>query len=137
MDISVLDLHEDIVPIDDFWAEYYQLDANTPLRTKGVCVIIDIADFHIKFMKYLTPHNIRTVLKRIQAMPIKEYKFHVVNYSFLVNAAYKIIWPFLPDSIRKCVSNVSQIVYLIILHRIKLHSQFRIRLVMKVEAKIT
>lgn len=111
MDVSVLDIHEDIIPVDDFWAEYYQFDQNSPLRTKGVCVIIDIANFHLKIMKYVTPHNIRTTLKRLQAMPIKEYIFHVVNNSLFVTAAHKIIWSFLPESIRKCVSGLILVLF--------------------------
>lgn len=104
MNYSTMDLLEDIIPIDDFWAEYYELDPSSALTTKGVCIIIDIRNLQAKIMRYATPHNVKKILHRIQAEPVKEYTFHVVNNSLWVHTAVKILWRFLPESIKNAVS---------------------------------
>lgn len=101
-----MDLLEDIVPIEDMWAEALLTEPNSVITTKGICVIIDIANFSWTCMKWATPHNIKTVLRRIHSMPVKEFKFHVVNDSLLVHAAIRIIWVFLPKHIKDGVSQI-------------------------------
>lgn len=110
-DTAVMDLLEDIIPIDDFWAETYLIDPNSVISTNGICIIVDIANFNWRLMKWVTPHNIKMALHRVQTMPIKDLKFHVVNDSFLVHAAIKIIWVILPqhikDSVRMSISLIT------------------------------
>ncbi|CAH1953935.1 unnamed protein product [Acanthoscelides obtectus] len=101
IDPRIMDLAEDVVPVDDFYLEALMLD--DCVAKKGLCVIVDIANFPWRVMKWLTPHNIAMCIKRILTMPIKEYRFHVVNDSFLIHAAIKIIWPFLPQYLKNSV----------------------------------
>ncbi|KAJ8911531.1 hypothetical protein NQ315_005901 [Exocentrus adspersus] len=71
-----MDLVNDVVPVDDFFMEL--LLATYPESKNGVCVIVDISNFPWNLLKWLTPHNIKTALKRMHTMPIKEYKFHIL-----------------------------------------------------------
>ncbi|XP_066141815.1 clavesin-2-like isoform X2 [Euwallacea fornicatus] len=87
----------EIVAVDDIWIESILL--NSPSE-KGLCVLVDIANFHLKSVKWLTPHNIKTAVKKIQCLPFKDYRFHVVNNHMMVKPVVKILWPFLPDSIK-------------------------------------
>lgn len=98
-----MDLLKEIIPVEEFWAESYLTDPNSVLATKGVCIIFDIANFSWKLMKYATPHIIKMAVLKVQSLPIKDYKFHVVNDSFLVHSAIKIVWVFLPKFIQDSV----------------------------------
>ncbi|CAG9864375.1 unnamed protein product [Phyllotreta striolata] len=101
MDPSVMDLIEDVVAVDDFFVEALFLSDGS--IDKGLCVIVDISNFSLKLMKWLTPGNIKIAVKRILSMPIKEFHYHVVNSSLLINVAIKIVWPFLPQQIKEAV----------------------------------
>lgn len=105
-----MNLVEDIVPVDDLWGTLFQFDPLSIASTKGVCVILDIANFELKFLKFLTPQNIKTAVSRIQMMPIREYRFHIINKSMLINVAIKLIWNFLPTSIQEVVSCFLEII---------------------------
>nr|CAI5834068.1 unnamed protein product [Callosobruchus analis] len=63
-----------VVALDDFFLEVLIMD--DCVARKGLCVIVDIANFPWRVMKWLTPHNIAMCVKRILTMPIKEYRFH-------------------------------------------------------------
>ncbi|XP_066251059.1 retinaldehyde-binding protein 1-like [Euwallacea similis] len=90
----------EIVAVDDIWIESILL--NFPSE-KGLCVLVDIANLPLKSLKWLTPHNIKTAVKKIQCLPFKDYRFHVVNNHMMVKPAIKILWPFLPSSIKDVV----------------------------------
>lgn len=104
VDASNMDLLKDIVPIDEFWAETLLLEPYSTITTRGICIIIDVENFSWKCMKWVTPHNLRIMLKRVQSLPIKDFKFHVVNDSFLIHSAIRFLWVFLPQYIRDSVS---------------------------------
>lgn len=90
----------DMVAVDDIWIESILLKFAS---ANGLCVLIDIANLPWRALKWLTPHNIKIALRKIQCLPFKDYRFHVVNDSMLVHAAIKIIWPFLPEHLKDMV----------------------------------
>ncbi|KAH1013721.1 hypothetical protein HUJ04_002675 [Dendroctonus ponderosae] len=90
----------DVIAVDDIWIESILLNSDPE---KGLCVLLDIANLPWKSIKWLTPHNIMVGLKKLQCLPFKDFRFHVVNNSFILNAALKIVWPFLPEDIKKTV----------------------------------
>jgi hypothetical protein len=92
----------DVIRIDDYWLEYIVDDPN--LRENGLCVIVDLKNLSLRMMKWSTPYLVRTFLKKLQVLPIKEYRFHVVNSSFVANTFIKIIWPLVNDRLKKMVS---------------------------------
>ncbi|KAG5872753.1 hypothetical protein JTB14_016190 [Gonioctena quinquepunctata] len=92
----------DILALDDFWYEYI-LCTDPKTAAKGLSLVYDVKNYSFKMMKWLRPDNIRISLKKMEALPFKEIKFHVVNSSFLINTVTKIVWPFLPDSMKKRV----------------------------------
>nr|XP_023014179.1 alpha-tocopherol transfer protein-like [Leptinotarsa decemlineata] len=98
MEYGTMDLVEDVVSVDDFFAE--ALSEDLSLFKNGVCILIDVANFSWKLMKWLNPFSIKMILKRATTMPIKDYRFHVINNNFLVKAAINFIWPFLPKYIK-------------------------------------
>lgn len=98
-----MDLLEDLIPVDEFWAELFLLDPYSVITTKGVCIIFDIANFSWKMMKWATPHNIKMAVLRVQCLPIKEFRYHVVNDSFLVHSAISFVWMFIPQHIKELV----------------------------------
>ncbi|XP_018569350.1 retinaldehyde-binding protein 1 [Anoplophora glabripennis] len=98
MNANAMDLVGDVVPVDDFFIEY--LLSTDPAYQHGICVIIDVSNLPWNILKWLTPGNIKVALRRMQTMPLKEYKIHVVNSSRILNIAVNIIWPFLPQQIK-------------------------------------
>lgn len=106
-----MDLVGDVIPVDDFFMEF--LLATDPGFQNGICVIVDVSNLPWNLLKWLTPGNIKIALRRIQAMPIKQYKFHVVNSSRILSIAVNIIWPFLPQQIKdevRCSSLTMQVI---------------------------
>lgn len=99
-----MDLMQEIVPMEDIWAEWALLNPDSPATLKGACCIIDISNFSWKLMKFATPHNIKMCLDRVHTLPVREFKFHVVKSSVLIHAAINLIWVFLPQSIKDSVS---------------------------------
>ncbi|CAG9832434.1 unnamed protein product [Diabrotica balteata] len=101
VDPSKMDLIEDLVAIDDCYVEGMFLE--NPGIEQGMCVIIDVANFPYKVTKWATPYNISSCLKRIYSMPVRDYRYHIVNSSIWVNLLIKIIWPFLPQYVKEQV----------------------------------
>ncbi|XP_049822215.1 retinaldehyde-binding protein 1 isoform X2 [Aethina tumida] len=99
VDVDKMDIL-DAVAVDDIMLEVFFKEENIK---NGLCVIIDVSNISLKMLKWLTPHNIKTGLKKLEATPIENYRFHVVKSSLIVNAAIKIIWPFLNDRIKEMV----------------------------------
>ncbi|KAJ8932715.1 hypothetical protein NQ318_012640, partial [Aromia moschata] len=102
MDANTMDLVKDVVMVDELFIE--SLLASNPKIRNGLSVILDISNFPWSIIKWLTPNNIKTALRRIHTMPIKEYKYHVVNNSLPIHVAVNIIWPFLPQYVKDSVS---------------------------------
>ncbi|KAF7267921.1 hypothetical protein GWI33_018871 [Rhynchophorus ferrugineus] len=100
VDCNKMTIH-DVVAVDDIWIE--SLLISNPNCKNGLCVIIDIANYSWRLIKWMTPHNIKIGLKKLQSIPLKEYRFHVVNQSAMISATIKLIWPLLPDYIKKMV----------------------------------
>lgn len=98
MDPSIMDLVEDVVAVDDFFVETLFL-LNSGIEN-GLCVVIDISNFSLKLTRWLTPSNINVAVKRILSMPIKEFKYHVINSSLMIHVGIRILWPFLPKMIK-------------------------------------
>ncbi|KAJ8960657.1 hypothetical protein NQ314_006049 [Rhamnusium bicolor] len=98
MSWKTMDLVSDVVSVDDIFMEW--LLANDPATRNGISIIIDISNFSWNLMRWLTPSNIKIILRRIQTMPVKQFKYHLVNSSLLIHAAINIIWPFLSPHIR-------------------------------------
>lgn len=92
----------DVICIDDYWLEYALDDANG--RENGMCIIIDLKKLSWRMMRWCTPYLTSTMLKKVDVLPVKEFKIHVVNSSFVANTLIKLIWPFVNDRIRKMVS---------------------------------
>lgn len=95
----------DIIALDDIWLESVLLE-NPENAEKGLCVIIDIYNYSWKMLKWMTPEVVKNSVKKIQTLPFKDYRFHIVNNSYLINAVMKLIMPFLPQYIKDMVSNV-------------------------------
>lgn len=92
----------DLLAVSDIFGEYFlQLPE---VLTKGVCGIVDIKGLRWKCIKWATPHNILTGLKRLETMPLKNYRVHIINTSLIVNAFLTIIIPFLPQYIKDVVN---------------------------------
>lgn len=93
----------DIAVVDDIFLEFIAL--NDPLVSKkGICVIIDMANYNWRLLKWLAPEYVKIGTKKLQSLPYKEWRYHVVNNSFIVNVALKLVWPFLPEHLKKMVS---------------------------------
>lgn len=93
----------DIAIVDDIFLEFIVL--NDPLvPKKGVCVIIDMDNYNWRLLKWLAPEYVKIGTKKLQSLPFKEWRYHIVNNSFIVNVAVKLVWPFLPEHIKKMVS---------------------------------
>lgn len=102
LDVSKMELL-DVVSVDDIWLESVIL-GNPEYAEKGLCVIIDIYNFSLKMIKWMTPDVVKKSVKKLQTFPFKEYRFHVVNNSYLIHAGIKLIMPFLPQYIKDMVS---------------------------------
>lgn len=94
----------DIIGVDDIWIESV-LTSNPCLAQKGLCVIMDVANYPWKMLKWLTPEYIKLCIKKIVALPFKDYRFHLVNTSVVVHVAIKITWPILPAYMKEMVSS--------------------------------
>ncbi|XP_030761154.1 uncharacterized protein LOC115886207 [Sitophilus oryzae] len=91
----------DVVAVDDIWLESIIL--NSKACKQGLCVIVDIANYPWRMIKWLTPHNIKLSLRKLESIPIKEYRFHIVNQATMIHAAIKLTWPLLPEYIKEMV----------------------------------
>lgn len=100
IDVNKISLN-DVIAVDDIWLESILM--NQQVTEKGLCVIIDIANFPWKQIKWLTPYNLKVAVRKLTCLPFKEYRFHVVNDSMMIQAAIKIIWRFLPEYIKEMV----------------------------------
>ncbi|CAH0556803.1 unnamed protein product [Brassicogethes aeneus] len=90
----------DCIAVDDMMLEILFQNQNIK---NGLSVIMDVSSLPLKLLKWLTPHNVKVGLKKLEATPIVNYRFHVVKSSLIVNAAIKMIWPFLSDKIKDMV----------------------------------
>lgn len=86
----------DVIAVDDVWLEAV-LSKNPELAGKGLCVIMDIKDQNWRLSKWMQPNNVRQSMKKIENLPFKDYKIHVVNNSWWISLAIKMTWPFLPQ----------------------------------------
>lgn len=102
VDVSKMELL-DVVSIDDIWLEYVLLD-KPEYAGKGLCVIVDIHNYSWKMLKWLTPDIVRNCVRKLQTMPYRDYRFHIVKKSHLINTVMKFILPFLPQYIKDMVS---------------------------------
>lgn len=92
----------DLLAVDDVWLEWFQMNSGP---NKSLCILIDMEKLRYKCLKWMTPQNINFCIKKLQCLPFQSYMFHVVNNSILVSAFVKIIWPLLPEDMKKLVSN--------------------------------
>lgn len=90
----------DLVAVTDLLLE---LLLENPAAQNGLCVIIDIKGLKFKLCKWFTPHNIRMGVKRVESMPFKNYRIHVVNSSYYVQPLMKVMWPFLPEYLKNVI----------------------------------
>lgn len=102
IDPSTMDFIKDVVILQDFYCEGIFVN-NMEISLKGLCVIIDVANFPLNIVQWATPHNIKTAVERIYSLPIKDFRFHVVNRSIWLNIIINLVWPFLPQYMRKQV----------------------------------
>ncbi|KAG5872754.1 hypothetical protein JTB14_016191 [Gonioctena quinquepunctata] len=92
----------DVIAVDDIWLEYlYNKDPE--ITGKGLCVIMDMADYSWKLLKWCRPENVKVGVQKILALPFEDFKVHIVNNSFFANALIKLVWPFLPEKLKKMV----------------------------------
>ncbi|KAG5872752.1 hypothetical protein JTB14_016189 [Gonioctena quinquepunctata] len=103
MNYSKMELVKDIVHVKDMFGELVLSESPPAAAKHGVCVLVDVSNFSWKLMGWLSPHNIKIILKRVTSLPVKEYRFHVINNSFLISAAITFIWPFLPQYIKDMI----------------------------------
>lgn len=87
--------------MDELWFELVTEEPET--QAKGISILLDMNNYSLKLFKWLTPTNIRVGSAKADLFPSKEIIFHVVNTSMLVNAAIKLVWPFLSERIKKMV----------------------------------
>ncbi|XP_056635124.1 retinaldehyde-binding protein 1-like isoform X1 [Diorhabda sublineata] len=92
----------DVVAVDDVWIESI-LNENPEVAAKGLCVIMDIKDQHWKLTKWLQPDIIKQSIMKIDNLPFKNFKVHVVNNSWWISIAIKIVWPFLPQKLKDMI----------------------------------
>lgn len=93
----------DIVAVDDIWLESI-LSKQPESAAKGLCVILDIKDQSWKLSKWLHPHNIRQSVKKLDSLPFKDYRVHVVNNVWWISLGIKLLWPFMPQRFKNVVS---------------------------------
>ncbi|KAF2902289.1 hypothetical protein ILUMI_03897 [Ignelater luminosus] len=84
---------------DEMWFESVLDDIKT--QANGVSVIVDVNGFSWKLFRWLTPGLMKVCLKGTEIYPCKEYVYHIVNTSGFLNAAIKLVWPFLSEKIKK------------------------------------
>lgn len=75
------------------------------IQANGTSIIVDMKGYPWSILKWLTPTNVKACAKKLDAYPIKEILYHVVNTSILVNASIKLLWPFLNDRLKNMVSS--------------------------------
>lgn len=92
----------DVVAVDDVWIESI-LNQHPEVAAKGLCVIMDIKDQHWKLMKWMQPDIIRQSIMKIDNLPFKNFKVHVVNNSWWISIAIKIVWPFLSQKLKDMI----------------------------------
>ncbi|XP_018569349.1 alpha-tocopherol transfer protein-like [Anoplophora glabripennis] len=100
-DMSTMKLF-DMIGIDDILLESV-LASKPRIAQKGLCVIMDVADYPWKMLKWLTPENIKLCIRKIMALPFKDYRIHIVNTSVVIHVAIKITWPLLPAYIKEMI----------------------------------
>ncbi|KAJ8960658.1 hypothetical protein NQ314_006050 [Rhamnusium bicolor] len=105
VDVDTMELI-DVVAVDDIWIESI-LAKDPELSGKGLSVIVDIANYPWKMIRWMTPENIKLSVKKMQSLPFKDFRIHIVNKSFLIHATIKIIWPFLPSRLKDMVQDLT------------------------------
>lgn len=100
----------DIAEVDDIFLEFFHI-SDPLVAKKGVCTIIDIDNFSWRLLKWCAPQHSKVASKKMQALPFRDYRVHIVNESFVMQAAVKLVFPFLPEYIKKMVNiHVLQII---------------------------
>lgn len=87
------------------WFESALNDLET--QENGICIIVDMNGYSWRLLRWLTPGNVKLCNRALQTYPCKEFVFHVVNTSILLNASIRLIWPFLNGDIKKQVNTKS------------------------------
>ncbi|XP_056648837.1 clavesin-1-like [Diorhabda sublineata] len=95
-----MDFVKDLVILQDLCCEGIFIN-NMDISMKGLCIIVDAANIPLNVIKWATPHIIKTSIKRIYSMPIKDFRYHIVNTTTFFNIILQIVWPFLPQHIKE------------------------------------
>lgn len=66
----------------------------------GIVVLLDMAGYSWKMMKWLAPGNVKVASTKADLLPVKNMEVHVVNSSSLMNAAVSMVFPILSQSIK-------------------------------------
>ncbi|KAF2904929.1 hypothetical protein ILUMI_01245 [Ignelater luminosus] len=85
--------------LDEMWFKSILNDSKTV--GNEISIIIDINGYSWKLFRWLTPTNLKMVIKAIKLFPCKEFIFHVVNNCFLLKASVNIAWSFMSEDIKK------------------------------------
>ncbi|CAH1117995.1 unnamed protein product [Phaedon cochleariae] len=101
IDVNKVSMY-DVIALDDIWLEAI-LNGNPKLAEKGLCVIMDMHNTPWKIMKWLRPENVNISSRKTESLPFKDVKVHIVNNTFFMNTIIKMVWPFLPEKIKKMV----------------------------------
>ncbi|XP_057671861.1 clavesin-1-like [Diorhabda carinulata] len=95
-----MDFVKDLVILQDLCCEGIFIN-NMDISMKGLCIIVDVANIPLNVIKWATPHIIKTSIKRIYSMPIKDFRYHIVNTTTFLNIIMQLVWPFLPQHIKE------------------------------------
>lgn len=100
VDPNLTSLREE-AQLDDIW---YELILNeTETMSNGLHLIIDMKGGSWKMVQLFAPSSLKTSSKKLDAFPIKNLVYHVVNTSFLANTALKSILPFMTEKFKERV----------------------------------
>jgi len=85
--------------VDELWIEMVLDEPHT--QTLGLAVILDARGLSWKLLQWLTPSNLRNGSKKADLIPIKEYVYHIVNTSMLLNTFVTLVWPVMPARMKQ------------------------------------
>ncbi|XP_055943726.1 alpha-tocopherol transfer protein-like isoform X2 [Argiope bruennichi] len=94
------------IPLDDFIKLYLltslQILRDPMAQINGFKTIFDMKDTNIHHLRHATLHNLYILYHLpLNCIPVRIKGLHVVNQTALVSLAWRILYPFLPEKIKK------------------------------------
>ncbi|KRT82610.1 CRAL-TRIO domain containing protein [Oryctes borbonicus] len=85
--------------VDFIWFESVLDDPD--VQKHGLCLLIDISGFSWRLINWLTPTNIKRLVRKLENIILKDATFHMVRCSKFAKLAISMVWPFLPDLLKE------------------------------------